>query len=966
MENKKKHLWLILAIIGVVLLLFLLGAFLFFKFIQPKSVKPEVYVPGIYPEGVSFAEIEVDEGLSDQERYDAYDPNNDPAHPVLDVKVNLYISNLGSRPGTARPQDIAGEYPPQITPPSVTLAPTPTPTPAPSVTVAPGSVVIGPNVTLPAPEFPDLYIHESDIASPQFTGEKYALSWEYTAGRAVTFTVSLSVDGGNVFTELMTGLERKEYELTFPDTPGNKCILRVTAMVDSIEYLTADTGNFELVEKAQPEPTLINDYVDPQVQYVDLPDIRISSASGLPVWFKIENNAENAEKLVWQLSKVPFWGTKESFGNEAGIIASGNLDMTQGGEFPVDLNALCQELAKPDAARSPEAPFLMKQEIYDFYIRVVAFDKDGNCIGDPGRGLSFSYGAADVVADLNSTSFADNSQISTLIYSMYNYQWQWKRVVPGVLNRDLTSPSDTVMFGGLDGSTEGSDIIKRAVQVELQVATSPFSNASVLGLTNPQGLVYNYLDTAPDIGESLSGYNYTTPYFHGLEYDKFVPSQSDLEAMGGIYYYVRAVFYVPDSENPSILHPYPSETMTVAFRVTTAQQNQVEQVVVRSDIPFVEFLLYSPVRWEDPNSDEYFEVTRHIEAEEMTFSIKNTETGDFLLPYDTHIATYHWTREQYQAKLDEMLPVYASFRYLKSEPAGFWNEFFSLLEAIYSSVQEAYADAKDAVVNLVDYIPLIGDDAKGYLKTAIRYTIDYGLASIGLPPSLPNLDKLAEDGLDYCLEVAVDEALRQAGVPADSEAAKEITEKVREEVTSGLMDELTKALLAQSQNPFNVDFLRVNTYKLYSPAYVNVFVKNYSDTEESASGRLGMSFGDDHDRVYSSTGVVIPSLMPGDSMVIRVYLDHQRYKYVEYEEYFNALYYGTSGEPFDIHVYTIFDLKDVRVAAKEQGLAPAPLPALTEYVYDHNNYDFRRDFIPAEVIWDEDTSVDPSDYGADY
>ena len=87
----------------------------------------------------------------------------------------------------------------------------------------------------------------------------------------------------------------------------------------------------------------------------------------------------------------------------------------------------------------------------------------------------------------------------------------------------------------------------------------------------------------------------------------------------------------------------------------------------------------------------------------MNFFILNKNTGDFLLPYEQHIKDYKWTREQYQAKLDEMLPLYASFRYEKNKPAGFWSEFFSLLKSIYSSVQESYADVKNVAIGLVDY-----------------------------------------------------------------------------------------------------------------------------------------------------------------------------------------------------------------------------------------------------------------------
>lgn len=964
MTIQKKHRWILIVIISILVILSLLAIYLLL--IKPSTAvgsgnTPMTYTPGDYPQGVHFADAAPVGSLSAEELYNAYDHDNDPAHPVLDVKVNLSISNLGSRPGAPRPQDIAREYPPPSAKP--TAKPTPVPTSAPSATLKPGLIIPGfkPGAALPGIELPELYLLEKDIESPVFAGDRYTLCWEYTAGRKVVFAVSLSVDGGKTFKELATGLEEKKVELTFPATPSKHNILRVTAVLDGRAYKVADTNDFALEAAPEPAPSPIKDYIDPQVQYSNLPGMRISSASGLPVWFKAQCNAQNADKLVWQLSKVPFWGTKESFGSEAGIIASGNVDVAQSSEFPVDLKALCEELTKPNPSDSAQKPFLTKQNVYALYMRVVALDKNGNCIGDPGRGLQFSYGLPEVIANSNSEAFAQASQIEVMVEMPYYGKWQWRRIAPGILNRDLSKVSDMVLFSGLEDSQAGSQIIKSAVQVDLQVATSPFANASAQDFTKPEGLVYSFMDTAPDIGESLDGYNYSTPWFHGIEYKEFVPSKEELDAMGGIYYYVRAVFYVPDNENPSILRPYPSETMTIAFRVTSAQQNEVKQVVVKSNIPFVQFLRYSPVRWQDPNYDEYFEVTRHIEAEEMNFSIKNTKTGDFLMPYEAHIATYKWTRDQYQAKLDEMLPLYATFHYIKSEP-GFWDEFFSLLKSIYTAVQQAYANAKNAVVSLVDYIPLIGDDARGYLKKAVRAVIDYGLASIGIPPSLPNLDKLASGGLDYCVKVAVDEALKSSGVPVDSEAAQEITEQVRQQVTDGIADELTKAMLAQQQNPFRADFVRVNTYKLYEPAFVDVLVANYSDTERSVGGTLGLGFGD-QSRVYSSSVLSIPPLKPNDFTIVRVYLEHQRNKYDGYGKYFDEIYYGKSGKPFDLRVGTMFDLPDVREAAKAQGLSPAPLPYVTEYVYDHKNYEFTRNFVPAEAIWEEDSAADPSAFG---
>ena len=951
------------------------------------------YVPGKIPNGVEFAQIASGDELSDQERYDAYGDDNDPAHPVLDVPVSLSISNLGSRPGTPREQDLESEYPSPTAQPAVS----PTPAPTPAATIRPGIVIPGvkPGADLPSINLPDLYILEPDVVDPQFTGREYTLAWEYTAGRDVVFAVSLSDDGGKTFLELATGLKAKNYTLTFPDSPAKHCVLRVTALLEGRVYKTADTEEFALVAAPAPAPVPIVDYVDPQVQYVDIPGIRISSALSKTVWFNAKNNADNADKLVWQLSKSPFWGTKESFGKEEGIIANGEIAKS-GGEFSIDLAALCEQLTKEGAAKNAEEPFLIPQSVYEFYLRVVALDSAGNCIGDPGRGLDFSYGLPDVTPDSAAATMAENPKIQVQVYVPYYWEHRWERISPDVLDRDIGDDSDFMLFVGTDGPYEeglasvvsgiedatdtaadviedvingeqqeekgiGSWIISRAVQVEIQVATSPFDDSDTLGLTPPDGLVYSYMDTAPDIGKSDEyGSAYYTPSSHGIEYEQFVPSKQELDAMGGIYYYVRGIFYVPDDENPSELHPYSSETLTIAFRNGDVSKNEVKKIAVKSDIPYVQFLQYVPIQWQASDYDEYYEVARHIEAEEMNFSIEHD--GQYLLPYEDHIKQYGWTREQYQALLDEMLPPGAVIHYVKAKP-GFWDEFFGLLEDIYSGVSNAYVNAKASVVSLVDYIPLIGDDARGLLKKAAAYAVDYGLMSIGLPPSLPNIDQLAQGGMDYLVKVAVDEALRCAGVPADSAAAEEITEEVRQRVTAGLTEELEKAVLSQQQNPLHATFLRLDTKKLYAPAYVDVFVCNYSKTRTTRAGQLFFSSGNGFD-VYKTQCLTIPSLKPGEHTTVRMYLDHYRNKYDGYNQFFDEKYNGTSGKPYKMIVYTYFELPNANIAAKEQGLEAAPLPYVTEFIYDHDAYSYRyeRDFVPAQAIYESDNAPNTHDF----
>jgi hypothetical protein len=388
-------------------------------------------------------------------------------------------------------------------------------------------------------------------------------------------------------------------------------------------------------------------------------------------------------------------------------------------------------------------------------------------------------------------------------------------------------------------------------------------------------------------------------------------------------------------------------------------QSEVREIVVESNIPFTKFVRYVPVQWSTYHYEEYFEVTRHIEAEEMNFSIKNNATGKFLLPYALHCKQYGWTRAQYQALLDEMLPVGASFHYVKSEP-GFWDEFFSLLGDISSAVQEAFAEAKSAVISfVVDNIPLIGDDARDLLKKAASYAVDYGLMYIGIPPSLPNLDVLAEGGIDYCLEYAVAETLKQAGIPADSVIAEEMSAEVRSELSERIAAELKARMEAMQQNPFNVEFLRISTSAQYRPAYIDVTVANYSDDDYSVPGSLYMSFDNGHS-VYDSECLYIPSLAPKDFVKIRVYLKHQRGKYAGYEQYFDELYNGSEG--IEMRVTTWYTLPDVKDAARAQGLSPAPLPYVTEYVYDRQDYEYIRNFVPAVAILQDDDSVNPVDF----
>ncbi len=515
MEKQKK---VLIAAVSAVLVLLLAGALVLIKPFQKRVETPAATVmPPEPPDLESFAQTGM-ELMSVEERFAAYNPAHDPAHPVLDSPVKLYISNLGSRPGQPRPQDLKKEYPEFLKTPAPTATPAPTPTTAPTITLNP-SVIFPVNPALPPGglELPDLYIIDPDVLSPQFTSREYTLHWSYTAGRKATFMVSLSRDGGETFKALTDGLTEESFTLTLPTSPAKSCVIRVTAMVGDIEYARADTEPFELVE-APEIPSPILNYVDEQVQYTDMPGAHINAAFNVPVWFKVENSAKDADKLVWQLSDTPFWGTKESFTFEMPLVAVELLDEA-GGEFSIDLAALCEQLNKP--SQDENAAFLPKQPVYALYLRVVALDRNGEPIGDPGQGVSFTFGSSQIIPDARSIDYTQEPRIGILIQQPYYSEYKWQRISPGVLNRDISSPPDRMLIAATYDDAQTQAVIRDAVQVEIQVATSPFTNAIIQDYAKPVGLVYCFLDTAPDVSETTDGYSYMTPYSHGLEYEQF-------------------------------------------------------------------------------------------------------------------------------------------------------------------------------------------------------------------------------------------------------------------------------------------------------------------------------------------------------------------------------------------------------------------------------------------------------------
>ncbi|HEY5983260.1 MAG TPA: hypothetical protein VIU38_07275, partial [Anaerolineales bacterium] len=93
------------------------------------------------------------------------------------------------------------------------------------------------------------------------------------------------------------------------------------------------------------------------------------------------------------------------------------------------------------------------------------------------------------------------------------------------------------------------------------------------------------------------------------------------------------------------------------------------------------------------------------------------------------------------------------------------------LKAAANWLSKAYADLKAFAINtIMKYTGMQAlCDAAGTqdeCRQAVEAAVDYGLAAMGVPPSIPNFDELMSQGQDYLIHVAVQE-LKDQGLPCD-------------------------------------------------------------------------------------------------------------------------------------------------------------------------------------------------------
>ncbi|MCX6085112.1 MAG: S-layer homology domain-containing protein [Caldiserica bacterium] len=707
----------------------------------------------------------------------------------------------------------------------------------------------------------------------------------------------------------------------------------------------------------------------------------IESAGNRVRYFAYALTRAAPSKVVWQVSRVPFVGFSQNWQNPTGLVASGQVAGTVG-EFSIDFGAFASKLGSFGALQPLSLPIVRVSTTaktqQTLYVRAVPVDGRGQCIGDPGEGIRVLYGSI-----LSIPPSASTPNVVSATFQIWSPQRDLEptqgKEFPNLLEH-LTEVSTNAegtsahwfQFRNADASV---------TSVVVQVAAKPFSNTE--SWDAPAGLVYSKAYTALPISV-LGNYLNAVP----ITFSQFGPAASTLKPGDSVPYYLRVVGLTA-STRPGLTTALLSETVKVNYY---KQQNvtiyQWKTVSVASYTPTIQVVHYQPVKWEDPNWAHYYTVYRYPKWNELNFNITN---GSSTLYTYWH---YWWqdhsmTPDRYEKEI--LWKWLAPGSYLqvwdKQENKSWWESLWDGIVSFFKSIVDvvvkvvnwastSFAKLKAGIISFIaSNFPLIPDSLRGYLNVALTMLVDSGLASLGIPPSLPNFDELASGGLDYLAK----EGLAAAGVEADA-----ITDAVLSQAKSVIKAKLADATNSESPNPLNAPFLHADPRYLYQPAYIDVKVANPYPDKPSLAGFLNIDTGWNWqetgitvdtttwanlptDQQYAAgltyaghffyglkkgypyypvkyciyepmRDIAIPSLKPGESTTVRVYLKEftsgpypfaPQGESVTWDDFTN-LYWGATGKA-DFTVWTSgFNLKPITPAT---SLDPATNTIYT-YRYD--------------------------------
>lgn len=622
----------------------------------------------------------------------------------------------------------------------------------------------------------------------------------------------------------------------------------------------------------------------------------ISPANGGKQVFQISaatGALAGAKNIVWQVSRVPFDGGPVS-GNTpkpGGLLLSGVLPVTAN-SFSVDLEAALAAMAPdkssvsftssvprlmpdfslpdillPGAKPMPSYGSISPEPQHAFYVRAYGVDAAGNSIGDGGAGFPVLYG--DPLDGQNSNS---NLPPITLPFSLkladrsgpLTYGKEFPNTFVDKTEGFLTSDSYK------DYHVLPADFPANVKELRLQVSLTDFSSSAIDSWRNVTGLVYEAsIFPGSSAFAQLSG---SQPQGFAIDFAEFVPADSNLPENDYIPYYIRTVA-LTDSGQVGAMNAAYSRTVRLNYGKPQASDFKYYPTAeIDPPVPVLQQISYTPIKWEASDWQYHYVVTRQPTMKEVFGPSAS--------------ATQLYTAYQVGTKLDFTPQPENKSWWEEAWDAitGFFGDLVSFVAKVVNWVSTAYADLKTGLINIV--VSALPDALQGPMRMALTAVVDYGLVAIGIPPTLPNFDDLANMGVDYLAATAME----AAGVPAGS-----LMEYGVNELADKVADSLTASAKSASPNPMDWDFIQLDPDYLYRPAYLMLELYNpydfptpagllsltaETDMDLSKNGfdpqvtRLYGAYGTGHLYLYKPVfGFKIPALDPGQHLTVPIFLE---------------------------------------------------------------------------------------------
>jgi len=582
-------------------------------------------------------------------------------------------------------------------------------------------------------------------------------------------------------------------------------------------------------------------------------------------WFAYKVDGVQPKIIIWQASNIVFDINNIDWENPAGLLKTGTVDV-EVGEFSIDFNELNEIKENGISSISPLFSTSKQESIF---VRAIAVDSEGNMMGSAG-GIKMLYGQR-LIDNVNINT--DDLQKITALYDLLTARQQGAPSYNGEFPNSLNYLSEKYFDANIDSPLHfrPSGFPSATDTLILQVSTYPFKSDADSHLTQADIVYEKTLNKGTQEFNNLQDIYYTLP----INFNDFFKGKATV-------YYVRATA-LTQGNAAGTYNAYYSKQVKVLCSTTNATKFKYypppEVVSIDMKVPDIELVAYQRLRWEASNWMYLYEVVRQPTYREYYGSIYTGNTDALMssMPVGTIIDLTPSYREEDKSSWEEAWDAVS----------GFFSDMAGYAEKLVDYVKNAYGDIKaGAIAYVADHVPLVPEKYRDKLKDVLTVMVDTGLASMGIPPTLPNFEELTDLGIDYLATTA----LESAGVPAN-----EITKDMVKQLGDGIADSVNfAATKGNSPNPMGWNFVRQNPSTMFRPAYMIVKVTNNSD-KVSPPGEIGCTVKrtitqDDmndpnissivagfmghreYDLFINTPNIPVPSLNPGESLEIPIIL----------------------------------------------------------------------------------------------